>query len=120
MDRAIAVIGASSNPSKYGNIALKAWRETPWTVYAVNPREEQIEGMPVYPSVLNIPGEVDTATLYVPPGIGLKVAEELIAKGVRVVYLNPGTESPELREKLESAGIEAIEACSIIASRAYR
>jgi len=116
----IAVIGASSNPAKYGNIALKAWRETPWTVYAVNPREDEIEGRPAYDSVLDIPGEVHTATLYIPPKVGLSVADDLIAKGVRSVYINPGSGSPELQQKLEAAGIEVIEACSIIASRAFR
>jgi predicted CoA-binding protein len=120
MPNAIAVIGASSNPKKYGNIALKAWRETPWTVYAVNTREEEIEGMPAYDSILDIPGEVNFATLYVPPRVGSEVADELIEKGVEAVYLNPGTESPELRKKLEDAGIEVIEACSIIASRQFR
>lgn len=120
MAESIAVIGASSNPSKYGNRALRAWRETPWTVYAVNPNEDEIEGMRAYDSVLEIPDGLHAATLYVPPRIGLSVADELIEKGVREVYLNPGAESPELKQKLEDAGIEVIEACSIIASRAYR
>lgn len=118
--KSIAVIGASNDTSKYGNRALKAWRETTWTVYAVNPSEEEVEGMKAWDSVLEIPDEVDTATLYVPPKIGLKVADDLIEKGVGEVYLNPGSGSPELKAKLEEAGIAAIEACSIIASRAYR
>ena len=116
----IAVIGASNNEAKYGNRALKAWRETPWTVYAVNPREDTVEGMRAYDSVLEIPGEVHTATLYVPPKVGLSVADDLIEKGVSEVYLNPGSEDDELRQKLEDAGIEVQEACSIIASRSYR
>lgn len=120
MAKSIAVIGASNNPAKYGNRALKAWLETDWTVYAVNPNEDEVEGMTAYDSVLDIPDDVDTATLYVPPKVGLSVADELIAKCVGEVYLNPGSGSPELKQKLEDAGIEAIEACSIIASRAYR
>ncbi|MGI5817564.1 MAG: CoA-binding protein [Armatimonadota bacterium] len=120
MAEAIAVIGASNDPEKYGNRALHAWLGTSMTVYPVNPREAEVEGMAAYASVLDIPGEVHTATLYVPPGIGLSVADELIEKAVRAVYLNPGSGSPELRQKLEAAGIEVIEACSIIASRSYR
>ena len=34
------------------------------------------------------------------------------------VYLNPGAASPELRAKLEDAGIEVLEACSIMAAKA--
>jgi len=116
----IAVIGASNDPAKYGNIALKAWLETTWTVYAVNPREDEVEGLPAYDSVLDIPGEVHTATLYIPAKVGMAVADDLIAKGVQAVYINPGSGSPELMQKLEAAGIEVIEACSIIASRAFR
>lgn len=118
--KSIAVIGASNDTSKYGNRALKSWLATPWTVYAVNPNEDEIEGMQAYDSVLDIPDEVDVATLYLSPKIGLKVADELIEKGVAQVYLNPGAGSAELKKKLEDSGIEAIEACSIIASRAYR
>ncbi|MFW6157015.1 MAG: CoA-binding protein [Armatimonadota bacterium] len=120
MAETIAVIGASNDPSKYGNRALRAWRETPWTVYAVNPNEDQVEGMEAYDSVLDIPGEVHTATLYVPPRIGLSVADELIEKDVEEAYLNPGSGSAELKQKLQDAGIKVIEACSIIASRSYR
>lgn len=120
MTKSIAVIGASNNPAKYGNRAVRAWLETPWTVYAVNPNEDEVEGMTAFDSVLDIPGEVDTATLYVPPKIGMKVADDLIEKGVKEVYLNPGSESPELEQKLEDAGITVIEACSIISSRSYR
>lgn len=118
--KTIAVVGASNDTAKYGNRALRAWRETGWTVYAVNPNEEEIEGMKAYDSVLDIPGPVDVATLYVPPKIGLKVADELVEKGVSEVYLNPGSDSPELKATLDDAGIATIEACSIIASRAYR
>jgi hypothetical protein len=120
MAKTIAVVGASSDTKKYGNRALKAWRETDWDVYAVNPNEDEVEGMTAYDSVLDIPDEVDTATIYVPPRIGLEVADELIEKGVDEVYLNPGAGSDDLKAKLEDAGIQVIEACSIIASRAYR
>ena len=120
MAHSIAVIGASNDQSKYGNRALKAWLETPWTVYAVNPNEDEVEGMTAYDSVRDIPDQVHTATLYIPPKIGLGVADELIEKGVSAVYLNPGSGSDELRRKLQDAGIEVMEACSIIASRSYR
>jgi uncharacterized protein len=117
MNRTIAVIGASNDPAKYGNRAVRAWMRTAWTVYPVNPTEDEVEGLRAYSSVLDIPGEVHTATLYVPPSVGLSVADELIEKGVSEVYLNPGAASAELRQKLEDAAIKVIEACSIIASR---
>ncbi len=120
MGQTIAVIGASNDEDKYGNMALKAWGKTPWTVYAVNPNEDEIEGMTAWDSVLDIPHDIHTATLYVPPKIGMRVADDLIEKGVQEVYLNPGSGSDELREKLQDAGLTVHEACSIMASRSYR
>jgi predicted CoA-binding protein len=58
---------------------------------------------------------VDVASLYVPPHIGLAVVEELATKGVRTVYVNPGAESDELLAKMAELGLEAIQACSILA-----
>lgn len=115
--RTIAVIGASANPEKYGNMAVRAWKEAGWTVYPINPNEEEIEGLPAYPSIRAVPDEVEVATMYVPPPLGMKIADSIIARGVREVYLNPGAGSPELRRKLEEAGIIVHEACSILAAK---
>lgn len=112
----IAIIGASNDREKYGNRAVRAWHKAGWTVYPVHPSETEIEGLPAFGSILDIPGEVVTASLYVPPMVGLGLADQLITKRVREVYLNPGAGSDELKQKLQDAGIEVIEACSIIAS----
>ena len=95
---------------------MRAWRKTGWAVYPVHPSASEIEGLQAFASILDIPGEVNTASLYVPPIVGLGIADELIEKRVRQVYLNPGAGSDELKQKLQDAGIEVIEACSIIAS----
>jgi len=117
VSRSIAIIGASTDPAKYGNKAVRAWKNAGWTVYPVNPNEDQIEGLQAYASILDVPADVHTASLYLPPKIGLTVADEIIEKGVQEVYLNPGADSPELKQKLQDAGIEVIEACSIMAAR---
>jgi len=115
MSETVAVIGASSNRSKYGNKALRAYAAEGRTVYPINPNEEQIEGLKAYASVLDVPGPIDMATFYLPPKWGLAAADGVIEKGIPVVYLNPGAESPELVEKLQNAGVEVIQACSIVA-----
>ena len=111
----IAIIGASNLRDKFGNKAVRAYLQQGFTVYPVNPKESQIEGLPAFRSVLDIPGSVDCASFYVPPAVGLKVIEEIAKKGVREVYLNPGSESPELIEKARRLGVEPIVACSILA-----
>jgi len=114
----IAVIGASTKPEKYGNMAVRAWKQAGWTVYPINPNESEIEGLTAYRTIRHIPGDVRVATMYVTPKLGVRIADGIIEKGVAQVYLNPGAASPELRDKLEAAGIEVIEACSIMAAKA--
>ena len=88
MGRTVAVIGASSNRQKFGNKALRAFAKQGFTVLAINPNEEEVEGHRTYPSVLDVPGPIDMATMYVPPDVGLKVVEELARKGVGEVWLD--------------------------------
>jgi len=111
----VAVIGASNDRTKYGNKAVRAYSLSGFRVYPVNPREETIEGLRAYKSILDIPGEVDRATLYVPPEVGLKVVEEIAEKGAKELYINPGAESDELMDKARKLGLNPILACSILA-----
>ncbi len=111
---AIAIIGASNRRHKYGNMAVRAYKERGDTVYPINPHEVQIEGLPAYKSVLDIPDDVDVASFYISPNVGLNVIEEVAQKGIKKVLLNPGAQSDELMRRCEELGIEATVACSII------
>ncbi len=113
--KSVAVIGASNDRSKYGNKAVRAYLLNGFQVYPVNPKEETIEGLKAYRSILDIPEEVDRATLYVPPKVGLKVIDEIAQKGVKELYVNPGAESDELVDKARKLGLNPILACSIMA-----
>ncbi|MGC9328048.1 MAG: CoA-binding protein [Candidatus Hinthialibacter sp.] len=114
--KTIAVIGASSNREKYGNMAVRAYLEQGYTVYPVNSRGTIIEGLKCYRSILDIPGSVETASLYLPPKFTLQVLDEISQKGVKTVFLNPGTENEQVLERVKQLGLNAIQACSIIAA----
>ena len=113
----IAIVGASSDRSKYGNIAVHSYREAGYEVFPVHPKETQIEGLKVYKSVLEIPVPLDRISVYLPPAVGVKVLEEFARKGAKELFLNPGSESDELIEKAQSLGLAPIIACSITALR---
>jgi len=115
----IAVIGASANRSKYGNKAVRAYHERGYTVYPIHPAQTEVEGLPVYKSVLDVTEPIDVATFYVAPSVGLKVIEEVARKGIREVLLNPGAESDELLQRARELGIEASVVCSILAVGRY-
>jgi predicted CoA-binding protein len=80
----------------------------------INPNERQVEGLPTYPSVLDVPTHIDIATFYVPPDVGEKVMPEVARKKIPEVWLNPGAESEKLVGLARSLNIEPILACSVI------
>jgi predicted CoA-binding protein len=113
--KTIAVIGASNNRHKFGNRAVRAYQQQGYTVIPINPHEAQIEGLKAYASVLEVPGSIDLASFYVTPDIGERVIEEVVAKNIKEVWLNPGADSDELIAKTRKLGIRPVVACSIMA-----
>lgn len=114
MGKVVAVIGASSDPRKFGNRAVRAFRRQGYTVIPINPSETQVEGLKAYASVLDVPDAIDMATFYIPPEVGEKVMPEIALKQIPEVWLNPGSESAELIRLARSLKVEPIVACSII------
>src|SRR5580765_99753 len=80
--KTVAVIGASSNRDKFGNKALRAFANKGYTVYPINPTEAEVEGHKAYASVLDVPGPIDMATIYVPAPVGVAVMGDLVKKGI--------------------------------------
>jgi len=111
----VAILGASQDRAKFGNKAVRAFVAKGYTVYPVNPKEAEIEGLKAYRSILDIPvAELDMVSVYLPPAVGLKVVDEVARKKVHELWLNPGSESPELIAKAEKLGLNVIPACSIV------
>jgi predicted CoA-binding protein len=112
--KTVAVIGASSNRRKFGNIAVRAFRHAGYKVIPINPNEAEVEGLRTYASVVDVPETIDMATVYVPPEVGESVIEEIARKGISEVWLNPGAGSSRLVARARALGIDPIEACSIV------
>ena len=116
LKQSIAIIGASTNRSKYGNRAVRAYARQGFDVYPIHPRARMIEGFRAYPSILDIPAAaLDRVSFYVPPEVGFEVIEEVARKTVGEIWLNPGAESPELIARAEALGLNVIVGCSIVA-----
>jgi predicted CoA-binding protein len=115
MSKTVAVIGASSHRHKYGNKAVRAFLRQGHTVIPINPNESSVEGLAAYPSVLDVPGPIDMATIYVPGRIGVKVIDEIAKKGIPEVWLNPGADDDDVLARAKALGVKVIQACSIMA-----
>lgn len=114
MIKTVAVIGASSNRHKFGNKALRAFEHQGHRVLAINPNEPEVEGHRTYASVLDVPGPIDMATLYVQPSVAVEVLEQIAQKGIAEVWLNPGTDSDQVVTRARELGVHTIQACSIV------
>jgi predicted CoA-binding protein len=115
MSKIVAVIGASRDRRKFGNRAVRAFREQGYTVVPINPNESEVEGLTAFASVLDVPGPIDMATLYVPPDVGERIIEEIARKQIPEVWLNPGAESDALIARARALHIQPTVACSIVA-----
>jgi len=110
----VAVIGASNHRNKYDNKAVRAYLHQRWTVYPVNPTETVIEGLPAVPGIEAIAAPVDRAALYVPPEVGITLLPGIARKGVKEVFLNPGSESDALLAEADRLQLPTIQACAIV------
>jgi uncharacterized protein len=110
-----AVIGASNDRTRYGNMAVRAFRRAGYEVFPVNPTEPEIEGLKAYPSVKDIPNALDTVTIYVRPTVLVKLLPEIAEKGCKELWLNPGTVSDTVLAEVKRLGLNALQGCSILA-----
>ena len=114
MARVVAIIGASADRNKFSNKAVRAFARQGYTVVPIHPKETEVEGWKAYPSVLDVPGPIDVASIYLPPAIGERVIEEVARKGIVEVWINPGAESDALVARARELKLHAIVACSIL------
>ena len=115
----VAIVGASADRGKFSNKSIHAHLKAGFDVYPVHPKEETIEGLKVYRSVLDILVTLDRVSLYLPPAVGVKVLDDIAKKGCKELWVNPGAESPELIGKAAALGLNTIYACSFMDAAAH-
>ncbi|MGQ9674441.1 MAG: acetate--CoA ligase family protein [Chloroflexota bacterium] len=105
--RSVAVVGASSSPTKFGYFFTQCFVEMGFTrLYPINPRETEVLGLRAYPTVRDVPDEVDLAFVVTPTEAVLPVVADCGAKGVKgiVVYTSgfaeKGPEGARLQRQL--------------------
>ena len=87
--RSIAVVGASANPSTPGYDYVSSLQKFgfPGDLYPVNPRAEEILGLPAFPSLRDVPGQVDYVISCIPATAVLELVDDCAAKGARALQL---------------------------------
>jgi uncharacterized protein len=117
MRQVVAVIGASRKPERYAFRAFELLREYGHRPIPVNPAFAEISGQRCYPRVSDVPGPIDTITLYLRKSRSDPLVNEIISAAPRRIIMNPGAENPDLRQRAEAAGIEVVEGCTMVMLR---
>ena len=90
---AFGVVGASSNPRKFGNKVLRCYMQQDRRVIPVNPNENEIEGITCVADIVDLPAEVKSVSMVTPPKVTEQLVLLAIAKGIENIWMQPGAES---------------------------
>ncbi len=115
-----AVVGASNNREKFGNKIYRDLKDAGYEVYAVNPKEDHIEGDPCFKSVKDLPMTPEVVNVVVPPQAAMQVVQDCLEKGVTRIWFQPGAEEDEAIREAEKAGMTVVaNACIMIQKQAW-
>ena len=107
--KSIAIVGASSKPERASNfVATYLLASTNYTVYFINPREEEILGHPVYPSLADLPEAPDMVEVFRRNDDLPDVTQDAIAAGAKTVWFQLGSWNEEAAHLAEDAGLNVV------------
>ncbi len=110
-----AVIGVSLNPQKFGNRVFTYLKGEGYNVLGINPKGGEVMGEKLYKSIDEIEKDVDVVVFVIPPQIAQSVLKEVVNKGIKKVWFQPGSESSQLKKICENSDIEFVmEDCIMI------
>ncbi len=107
------IIGASSKPDRYSYKAEMMLRSHGHETFLFGNKNGAVEGKEIsreWPET----NDFDTVTMYVNPSLQVEMEEAIIKLKPKRVVFNPGTENPIFENRLESNGIQALEACTLV------
>ncbi|MBC8005490.1 MAG: CoA-binding protein [Verrucomicrobia bacterium] len=107
------VIGASENPERYSNKAIKALLANNQEVVALGLKKGSVQGVPFHTEKEQFE-DIDTVTLYIGPQNQPDYYSYIIGLKPRRVIFNPGTENPVFISQLKDAGIYSEIACTLV------
>ncbi len=117
-DLCVAVIGATNDKTKYGNIIYRDLKNKGIKVLGVNPKATTIDGDKSYKTMKDIDVKPDILNFVLPPKLGLVVIKEAIELGYDHFWLQPGAESEEIIDLLQAKNKQYLaNACVMVETR---
>lgn len=106
--RSVAVLGASRDAAKYGHKVYTSMKRAGYQVYAVNPNADEIDGDPVYPQLDCLPVKPDLLVTVTPPAATEHALPAAGDAGIRIVWMQPGSESEAAVNLARAHGMQAV------------
>ena len=113
MEKKTLVIGASTNPDRYSNMAIRRLVKYGHPVVAVGLRNGAVDDVDIM-SEKEAFENIDTVTLYLNPKRQLQYYDYILSLKPKRVIFNPGTENPQFYELLRDKNIEVEVACTLV------
>lgn len=114
----IAIIGANNHPAKYGNVIYRDLKRKGYAIYPVNPTTDLVEGDKAYPELSALPVRPTIVDFVTPPPVTLSVLKQCLAAGLKNVWLQPGSENPDVMRFVQENGFNYLaQACIMVETR---
>ena len=105
---ALALMGMSRSGKKFGNLAYRALVSKGYRVYPIHPDAKAIRGIRCYSDFEELPERIECALIVLPPAKALDAIRKVAAAGIRRVWLQQGSESPEVLKACRDLGLDVI------------
>jgi uncharacterized protein len=106
--KTVAVVGLSDKPDRESYRVAKYLQDHGYRIIPVNPTVSEVLGEKSYPTVTDIPGQVDIVDVFRKPEAVLPVAQEAVDAGAGTLWLQLGVVNQEAAEKAEAAGLQVV------------
>ncbi len=108
-EKSIAISGVSRNPKKFGSMAFKTLAEQQkYTLLPINPNADQLFDTTCYKSISSLPSDVNAIVLLAPKSQTTAAVREAMAKGIKNIWIQQTTETPETIELSKTEGFNII------------
>ncbi len=106
--RSIAVVGISANWYRPSYFAAKYMQDHGYQIFPVNPNYTEVLGRKCYPTVAAIPHSVDIVDCFRKSTEMVPLAQEAVAKGAKVLWMQLGIRNDEAAAIASDAGLEVV------------
>jgi uncharacterized protein len=93
--RKLAFAGASRNPKKFGAVVFSELRQKGFELYPIHPEATEIQGIPCYKSIGDLPDSVELLYVVTPKSATLSVIQDAVKRGFQRIWIQQSSDTPE-------------------------